>query len=294
MYMADARDQYRFGGFDEPHYTQIPDVFFDEVMCHLTEAELRVALYIMRRTFGFKKRADAISFSQFLKGITTRDGRRLDHGCGIAGRTNLTRALKGLEEKGIIIARRSISAKGDAQTTVYELRFRESEVVPHRDHLHAGVVPPRDHLGATVVTADDHRGDPVSPPVVIERDRQETAIQERENRSAAISIEDEAPRLTTTLDAVSEALGDLRHRPTNRTRAARILNGLSDEYGARIAELALARVTAIVQTQGGVKNRMAYYFTVLDDLARQARATTRATTPARDHLSGRYAHLVRR
>lgn len=290
--MDTARDHYRFQGFEQPNYTPIPDVFFDEVMCHLTEAELRVALYIMRRTFGFKKRADAISFSQFLKGITTRDGRRLDHGCGIAGRTNLTRALKGLEEKGIIFARRSTSARGDAQTTVYELRFKESGVVPSRDHPDDRVVPARDHPVQPVVPEDDHPGDPASPPVVIERDPQETGLHETENKIAEISNEPETTRLGTAIDAVSEALGDARHKAANRTRAARILDGISDEYAAYTAEVALRRVRTIVDTQGGVKNRIAYFFRVLEDMARQAGAAT--STPRPDPLAGRYTHLVRR
>jgi hypothetical protein len=298
--MEHDRDCYRFAGFDEPNYTQIPDVFFDEVMCHLTEAELRVALYIMRRTFGFKKRADAISFNQFLKGIVTRDGRRLDHGCGIAGRTNLTRALKGLEEKGLITARRSTSARGDAQTTVYELRFRDRGVVPDRDHRPRRVVtqqdqppdrvvPKDDHPSSVVVPDRDHPGDRRSPPVVIERDPQETEKQERENTTTGISKGNEKSRLAEAIDAVSEALGDARHAPANRTRATRILEGVSDEYGAHVAGVALSRVRTVLATQGGVKNPAAYYFGVLEDMARQARSTA-----PRGALAGRYAHLIHR
>jgi len=288
--MDGTREQYHFEGFEAPNYTQIPDVFFDEVMCHLTEAELRVALYIMRRTFGFKKRADAISFSQFLKGITTRDGRRLDHGCGITGRTNLVRALKGLEEKGLIIACRATTAKGDAQTTVYELRFKQHQVVPERDHPRAGVVPQNDHSQQPVVAERDHPGDRAAPPVVIVRDLQETVIQERVNNTTVISKDEATSGLATAIDAASEALADTRSKAANHSRAARILDGVSDEYSAYVANLALSRVLNVVRTQGGVKNRMAYYFGVLEDLARQAQPST---TPP-DPLAGRYAHLVRR
>src|SRR5437867_1843028 len=116
---------YYFAGFNEPNYTQIPDEFFDEVMCQLTEAELRVCLYIMRRTFGFKKRADAISFSQFLEGITKQDGERLDHGCGLKSPTHLSHALKGLELKGIIITEKARDGRGGKRATIYRLRFRQ-------------------------------------------------------------------------------------------------------------------------------------------------------------------------
>ena len=93
--------QYRFRGFREPRYTQIPDEFFDEVAPNLTEAELRVALYVLRRTFGFKKHEDAISLTQMSDGITTKDGRILDCGTGMS-RSAVWRGSKGLVEKGIL------------------------------------------------------------------------------------------------------------------------------------------------------------------------------------------------
>ena len=71
---------YRFRGFDSPNYTPTPDALFDELAPNLTESELRVLLYIVRRTFGFKRDADAISLTQLVSGITTKDGRVLDRG----------------------------------------------------------------------------------------------------------------------------------------------------------------------------------------------------------------------
>jgi hypothetical protein len=46
----------RFPGFLKPNYTQVPDVILDELMANLTGAELKVLLYIVRRTFGFQKK----------------------------------------------------------------------------------------------------------------------------------------------------------------------------------------------------------------------------------------------
>src|SRR5690349_2189003 len=66
-------------GFSAPRYTQIPDQFFDLWLPVLLEGELRVLLYIMRRTFGFKKEEDAISLSQITDGIMRRDGTVLDY-----------------------------------------------------------------------------------------------------------------------------------------------------------------------------------------------------------------------
>src|SRR5436309_1410788 len=97
-------EHFQFQGFDNPNTTPIPDVIFDELLPILREAELKALLYICRRTFGFKKDRDPISFNQFLKGITTRDGKVLDRGCGIKDRTTLSRALRALAELGIVIA----------------------------------------------------------------------------------------------------------------------------------------------------------------------------------------------
>ena len=63
----------QFQGFRSPNYTQVPDELFDELMSELSGAELKVLLYIIRRTFGFKKDSDNISLSQICNGITTRD-----------------------------------------------------------------------------------------------------------------------------------------------------------------------------------------------------------------------------
>ena len=96
-----------------PATTPVPDEIFDEWLPVLDAAELRVLLYIVRRTFGFDKRSgDTSSYKQFLAGITTRDGRVLDRGCRVKNCTNLSRALQKLEARGLIrrIPRRALEA----------------------------------------------------------------------------------------------------------------------------------------------------------------------------------------
>src|SRR5215218_1498682 len=95
-------DEFTFEGFESPTTTPVPDVVFDRLLSRLKEAELKALLYIIRRTFGFKKDRDPISFNQFLRGITTREGRVLDQGCGVKDRNTLRKALKSLEAKGIV------------------------------------------------------------------------------------------------------------------------------------------------------------------------------------------------
>jgi len=101
--------------------TATPDWLFDEVAPDLDKAPLKVLLYIVRRTCGFRKLADAISLNQFQHGIVTRDGRHLDKGCGVTNRTNLLRALDDLEARGLIAHQDTTHADGGNATTIYYL-----------------------------------------------------------------------------------------------------------------------------------------------------------------------------
>lgn len=115
-----------FLGFNQPYYTQIPDELFDELLSGLSGAELKVLLYVMRRTFGFKKDSDNISLSQICRGIKTKDGRQLDKGTGLDRKT-VIRAAKSLEQKGIIISSRNPSIKGDYDATTYRPNILEAQ-----------------------------------------------------------------------------------------------------------------------------------------------------------------------
>jgi hypothetical protein len=111
------KDNWEFPGFYAPTYTQVPDALFDELMPELSGAELKVVLYIIRRTFGFKKMADDISLAQICRGITTKDGRQLDGGTGLAESTAVA-AVKSLVKHKVIVATRHRSPdKGDEPTT---------------------------------------------------------------------------------------------------------------------------------------------------------------------------------
>lgn len=68
----------------------------------LTGNEQKCLDYILRHTWGYKKDADAISISQFINGITKRDGAVIDKGTGIKNEKTVRKSLKGLVEKGFI------------------------------------------------------------------------------------------------------------------------------------------------------------------------------------------------
>jgi len=106
-----------FKGYSKPNYTPVPDELFDEQLPDLSGAELKVLLYIIRRTFGFKKESDNISLNQLLYGITTKEDVVLDRGTGLSKKTLLD-TIRNLIEKNLIISeRRRSKEKGDEPTT---------------------------------------------------------------------------------------------------------------------------------------------------------------------------------
>src|SRR2546421_4672039 len=97
--------QKHFKGYSKPNYTPVPDELFDQQLPDLSGAELKVLLYIIRRTFGFKKQSDNISLNQLLNGIQTKEGEVLDRGTGLSKKT-LLETIKSLVGKNLIITKR--------------------------------------------------------------------------------------------------------------------------------------------------------------------------------------------
>ena len=111
----------------------MPDELFDEVMAHLSGAELKVLLYVIRWTFGFKKDADHISLAQICRGITTREGEVLDRGTGLSLSTVQT-AIKGLIDKHCVVARRNRSKERGDEPTTFSLNL-----FPYIDNRQRGI-----------------------------------------------------------------------------------------------------------------------------------------------------------
>lgn len=251
--------QYRFSGFKEPRYTPIPDEFFDEVAPNLTEAELRVALYVLRRTFGFKKQSDAISLSQMSGGITTRDGRVLDRGTGMS-RSAVWRGSKGLVEKGILVVSRHLSPDGDNEANVYQLRFANEGVVLLQNHPSSAK-----ELG-----------------VILEENPQQTVKQQTERQqiesskgptSLAQYDEDRIAILPYAQDLARE-MGDQAPLAATTTRMVNLFRSSGLDLDAFIDLMMTARAitqerTSSIRTRSeglGPKPKMAYMLAVLEDL----------------------------
>src|SRR5919201_5835773 len=111
-----------FKGFYVPNSTQVPDTLFDELLSELSGAELKVVLYIIRRTFGFKRQTDTIAISQLLHGITKKNGEVLDKGTGLS-KSTLLQALKSLTDKNIILPTRQYDERGGFMATEYRLNI---------------------------------------------------------------------------------------------------------------------------------------------------------------------------
>ncbi len=79
-------------------------------------------LYVMRRTFGFKKGSDRISKSQLENGIMKHDGQLLDRGTGLSRRA-VRIAIYSLVEKGILLKRSRFSPAKGHEATEYALNI---------------------------------------------------------------------------------------------------------------------------------------------------------------------------
>jgi hypothetical protein len=109
-------------GWHRPRYTPVPDQLFDEWLApgRLSSVELRVLLYILRHTFGWHKDVDRISLTQITDGILRRDGTRQDWGAGVSRQSAIT-AIKGLEDKRLIVTHKQKSADRGFETNSYGL-----------------------------------------------------------------------------------------------------------------------------------------------------------------------------
>ena len=85
-----------------PTTTSTPNRYYDEYFPLLTHEELKVLLYITRRTYGFQRDDDRISLSQITDGLQNRAGQYLDRGANV-NRTSAVKALRSLAAFGLIV-----------------------------------------------------------------------------------------------------------------------------------------------------------------------------------------------
>jgi hypothetical protein len=85
-----------------PNSYSTPNAYCDRFMHLLTPAEWKVLSYTVRRIFGFNKRQDRISLSQYTDGLVNDKGDVLDRGTGL-GRSTVMAAIAALIKYKLII-----------------------------------------------------------------------------------------------------------------------------------------------------------------------------------------------
>ena len=116
---------------EHPNFTQIPNSLLDKHMAVLENGELRVLLYITRRTFGFGCRHKDIPIQQIATGLII-DGIRKDNGTGMDARS-IQRSLKSLVERGLISRRMNFDTHSHPLASTYSL------VVGKTDEIDPGI-----------------------------------------------------------------------------------------------------------------------------------------------------------
>jgi phage replication O-like protein O len=268
-----AQEALHFRGFISPRYTQVPDELFDDLMSQLSGAELKVLLYIIRRTFGFKKDVDNISLNQICKGIITRAREVLDRGTGLSQQSVIT-ALKGLVEKNAIVAKRRSSKERGYEATTYSLNL-----IPFSNNLMTPSPKMREALPQKVE--------------IQETETQQTDLQYRNSNSKLLSngskrnkgytefkamgdllkntftkktidLKEIPDSLKVTLAEISSEFGEKRNIRSNLTHVVRILQRSGKSSQNFTSYLYEAR--SITKQQGSVKKQMPYFFRVLEDI----------------------------
>ncbi len=109
-----------------PNSFQVPNAYVDKMLHLLHGDEVKVLLYAIRRIFGFQKRQDSISISQFMGGLRAHSGDYLDHGTGMCTAV-VSQAIKSLQAFGILI----LIEPNDPQTNngaTYALQLKEEAI----------------------------------------------------------------------------------------------------------------------------------------------------------------------
>ena len=291
-----------FGAYSKPNYTTVPDELFDQQLAYLSGAELKVLLYIIRRTFGFKKDSDSISLSQICNGITTRDGRALDHGTGLSKR-HVIAALKALAKMGIIAAERRSSPERGFESTVYQLNVSDNTLVTKGNKgsakreqalvtkgniqetvLQETVLQETDHSNIRMAHALDENQSEENQPRPSRANNPGsgfkavgTILEPRKPPQTSTSYDENRQAILAYIEDFAREFNDKASLKTSTTRAVNLCRRSGTSLEAFIGAMFEARAitkersAAVRSTTDGsrgippTKRKMAYFFSVLED-----------------------------
>lgn len=215
-----------------PNSTQIPDVILDRWMSHLTGAELKVLLYVARRTYGFGKGSDRISLQQIARGIRRRNGSALDLGTGLSV-SSVARSAKSLEERGLLLRQQNRDeSTGEHDETMYSLNLEceapsvEAQTASPVEAVAAdgageGVLPKSED-----VLSETGGGTPILGVGVLPKSEIQETEQETDQETAA-----------GTAAGLSDLIAELVSRDMNREDAVRLAQAKPDECRRQLAYL---------------------------------------------------------
>ena len=268
-------------GFLKPTTTPTPDEIFDVWLPELSLSELRVLLYIVRRTFGFRKDADAISLSQLTKGITKKTGEVLDRGTGLS-RPSVFKAVQSLEEKGLIEVRRDLAEDGVNEINIYSLRFRQEVGKPfaYGDDGSSPEVGKESTYGRKESYLGVGKESTPQQTVLQQTERQQNDLDKSKDRVESPSTSSTYPSSETITLLISDLSAQTLHDPThveaNVTQAHNIWleSNLSEtnfvetvQAAKRITLEWSGSIRKHANPSTGLKNRAPYFFRVLRNMA---------------------------
>ncbi len=271
-----SENKLTFRGFASPRYTQVPDELFDELMSHLSGAELKVLLYVIRRTFGFKKDSDTISLSQICNGIKTREGETLDMGTGLSLST-VQLALKGLIDKNCVLAIKNRSAEKGDEPTTFSLN-----TITYTENRQGGI--PKIGNGGyrksvsqeTVIQETDLqiRNSSKTNKHISKDDKGHHDFQtigallkqktQKENTTKKTAVEEIPDAIKVAVEEISKEFGERRNARSNLTHVLNIFEQSGKNINSFSTYLYEAR--SVTKQQGNVKKKMPYFFSVLEDI----------------------------
>lgn len=113
----------KFEGFDElqKNYCPLPLKLIANLHLIDSLAELKVVLYIIRHTLGWRDSEKRISLSEFCHGRRRRNGTHLDNGVGMSVSNIRNGLYKAVEHGFIEVVEEANSARG--QSAIYALRM---------------------------------------------------------------------------------------------------------------------------------------------------------------------------
>lgn len=166
---------------EAPNYTQIPNVLFDEYMKTLNGSEYKIISAIARKTFGWHKEYDRISYSQISE-IT-----------GISSKETINKALKILLEKNYIIAVKN------NQSISYAINITENEPVQKMNQYEN-----RTSTGTKTVPVEPKTGtETVHTKEILNKNKEiEKQIKEREKESLFFIFYHNYPKKVDKSDAI--------------------------------------------------------------------------------------------